>query len=171
MTETWKPATGWEGLYEVSDAGRVRNCARRLGTRPGKVLAIGSCRGYAQVKLYRSGRGRTEKLHHLVLLAFVGPRPPGADGLHGDGDRKNNTPGNLRWGTRQENERDKDSHGRRARGAAAAGAKLTDAAARELISRRDLTTRKAAQLFGVSCALVSMIRTGARWGHLQVTPS
>ncbi len=47
------------------------------------------------------------KVHRLVLLAFVGPRPDGMECLHGpDPTKSNNAITNIRWGTRQENERE-----------------------------------------------------------------
>jgi hypothetical protein len=45
-------------------------------------------------------------VHHLVLLAFIGPRPDGLQGLHFDDDASNNSLGNLRWGTPSANMHD-----------------------------------------------------------------
>lgn len=103
MSERWLPVPGSEG-YEVSDQGRVRNA------RTGRLLAGHSDRGYRRVNL---GAARRARVHELVLLAFVGPRP---EGLHGDGDRANNALANLRWGTRAENCADTVRHGRSTRG-------------------------------------------------------
>jgi HNH endonuclease len=50
------------------------------------------------------GRGKNIDVHVAVALAFHGPRPfPKAEVLHLDHDETNNTPNNLRWGTRSEN--------------------------------------------------------------------
>ena len=48
---------------------------------------------------------------HLVLTAFVGPRPPGKECCHNDGNKLNNAVENLRWDTRSENVRDIVRHG------------------------------------------------------------
>ena len=40
MTEEWRPVLGWEGLYEVSDQGRVRSVDRIVRNRPGVTLTI-----------------------------------------------------------------------------------------------------------------------------------
>ncbi len=76
--------------------------------------------GYFVVTLYRRGSGKVvRRLHHLVLEAFVGPRPPGMEACHNDDDRTNNALCNLRWGTRLENAADRVRNRR-------TGAKVTD---------------------------------------------
>jgi hypothetical protein len=50
-------------------------------------------------------------VHHLVLEAFVGPRPAGHEAAHGDGDKTNNALANLRWATPKENAADRYRHG------------------------------------------------------------
>jgi hypothetical protein len=103
--ERWKPVVGFEQWYEVSDMGRVRS-SRRGGLR---ILRPGlSTGGHLSVAL---GRGNTRMVHALVLAAFVGPRPPGADSRHLDGNYINNRLDNLSWGTRSENIRDAIRHG------------------------------------------------------------
>lgn len=95
--EYWLPVVGYEGLYEVSDLGRVRS--------PRKVLLPHVGRnGYLTVGLSKQGWQRTLRVHRLVLEAFVGPCPQGMECLHHpDPDKANNSLGNLRWGTRAEN--------------------------------------------------------------------
>lgn len=70
-------------------------------------------RGYRMVCF---SRGANRFVHRLVLFAFVGPRPPGMLCRHLDGNPSNNRLENLCWGTGQENEADKERHGRTARG-------------------------------------------------------
>lgn len=125
MRETWKPVIGYEGLYEVSDLGKVRSLPRverlanRWGTttsrpREGKVLANAKdTHGYLQVRLSKEGKARTLLLHRVVLHAFTGKL--GAEGCHLNHDKTDNTPKNLAWGTRQENESQKSEAGRRPR--------------------------------------------------------
>lgn len=118
--ETWKPIPGYEGYYEVSDHGRVRSLDRVVNAGPrakrrkatGRILSPGvdTC-GYEKVQLSVDGRAKLRSVHHLVLEAFVGPRPHGWDGCHNDGNSRNNHRGNLRWDTRSENHRDAVRHG------------------------------------------------------------
>jgi hypothetical protein len=57
------------------------------------------------------GRRNTRMVHTLVLEAFVGPRPPGKEACHGNGQPGDNRLSNLRWGTRSENIADAVRHG------------------------------------------------------------
>jgi len=110
--ETWKPARGWEGLYAVSNLGRVRSLPRWRS--PQDTLVAQSNRdhqGYMRVNLYTDSRMTTVNVHLLVLTAFAGTRPEGLMARHLDGDKKNNRAGNLAWGTQSENEQDKLRHG------------------------------------------------------------
>jgi thymidylate synthase (FAD) len=112
-TERWRAVAGWEGLYEVSDKGRVRTVSMRQGVRelhkPRKA-AVGA-NGYDVVSLSRGGKTRTYTAHRLVLEAFEGPCPPGHVARHLDGNRAHNRLENLTWGTAEENARDRIRHG------------------------------------------------------------
>jgi len=104
--ERWLPVVGWEGHYEVSDKGRVRRVKPAFGTRPGKVLRPGLCRGYPIVGLCRDGVTSSQRVHRLVAAAFIGPPP--ARGMHvdhRDGDRCNAQVDNLEYVTAAENNR------------------------------------------------------------------
>ncbi|MBC8726059.1 hypothetical protein F6X37_32345 [Paraburkholderia sp. 31.1] len=117
--EIWKPVVGYEGYYEVSDQGRVRSLSRVViranGTRltmHGRVLALPlTQRGYPSVVLSVDGAKYPRVVHQLVLEAFVGPRPAGAEGCHGDGDPTNNAASNLRWDSHSANMHDRVAHG------------------------------------------------------------
>lgn len=119
MTEQWRPVVGWEGLYEVSDQGRVRSVDRVITRRNGlrhthrgqilKACPIKS--GHLVVRLMNAGFGSTRTVHRLVLEAFIGPCQIGHEGCHIDGNHKNNRVNNLYWGTRSENLLDQVRHG------------------------------------------------------------
>lgn len=117
MTEEWRTIPGFEGLYEGSSLGRVRNVAVGMGRTANKILkATPSGRyGHLRVTLRKSGKSFSMGLHRIICLTFNGP-PPGPrhdNALHWDGDVTNNRPENLRWGTRKENAEDSMRHGRR----------------------------------------------------------
>lgn len=98
MTERWRSVEGFP--YEVSDAGRVRN------SRNGRVLRPGRCKsGHLTVVLGRAGG--SHYVHRLVAAAFIGPCPPDHEVRHWDDDPSRNMWGNLIYGTRSENNRDK----------------------------------------------------------------
>lgn len=120
MQEVWKPVPGYEGLYEVSDQGRVRSLDRYVqcsgpvkgayvSFKKGRLLRPGpSNYGHLSVVL---GRGQTRMVHDLVLRAFVGCPPAKHECCHGNGDPSDNRLENLRWGTRSENILDAVKHG------------------------------------------------------------
>lgn len=120
MTEMWVPITGYEGLYEVSSLGRVRSLDRVVGTekRPvrwkGRVLrpAPSDKAGHLSVTLSRNSNTRSFPVHTLVLLAFIGPRPPGMEACHGPDGTQDNRVQNLRWDTSSENNHDIVRQGR-----------------------------------------------------------
>jgi hypothetical protein len=116
--EIWRPVTGHPG-YEVSNLGAVQtsvlyDSAGRVAVESGPVTpALGGPKGkqYIQVSLrcvspprakngHRNRIARVNrKVHHIVLEAFVGPRPEGAVACHTDCDNLNNKVSNLRWDT------------------------------------------------------------------------
>ena len=116
--ETWKTVSGYEGLYEVSDLGQVRSLDHRArvgnGTRSvkGRILKIYRHPDRrSSVNLSKGDHQATMLIHRLVLYAFVGDRPTGAEGCHGNGDAADNRLSNLRWDTHPANEQDKIRHG------------------------------------------------------------
>lgn len=109
VSEDWRdlPFAG----YQASTWGRIRSVDRTLsdGRQCGGVILAPSidANGYHRVTLHVGGKLRTVPVHVLVAAAFIGPRPPRREVLHWDDVRAHNWPGNLRYGTRRQNERDK----------------------------------------------------------------
>lgn len=123
MGEIWRSVIGYEGVYEVSDIGRVRSVPREarngVGTRQvrGQVLSLYTrADGRMSVDLSVENRQSTVLVHHLVLEAFIGPRPVGTECCHGDGDPANNMLTNLRWDSHVSNVADTIRHGRHVNG-------------------------------------------------------
>lgn len=111
-TEQWKPVVGYEGLYEVSDIGRMKRVGRGPGAQSGRILSPEqSPHGYFRVVLYRNGARRKMFVHRLVLEAFVGPCPPGMECCHGNDVPTDNRLANLRWDTKSANIRDEVRNG------------------------------------------------------------
>jgi len=113
--EQWRPILDYEGIYEVSNLGRVRSLSRyRSNGRQlsGRVLRPGRIgRGYRVVSLCYDGEGQTRRIHRLVLEAFVSPCPEGKECAHLDGDPSNNQLENLAWVTEKENSHHRIKHG------------------------------------------------------------
>lgn len=153
--EMWKPIQDWPG-FTVSSEGRL------VGPSGQPLKPSVSKDGHLYI--VRRGRDRSKKLwvHRAVLLAFVGECPCGHESRHLDGDPGNNEAGNLAWGTRLENMRDKQRHGTEAHGENKPGVRLTVAEARAIrVDRR--SSRIIAAEYSVSHTTVLRIRRGDRW--------
>ena len=112
MSEHWKPVVGYEGIYEVSDMGRVRRVSAGQGAQAGLILKpTPSSTGHLRVSLYAGGSKAIRYVHRLVLEAFVGPCPPGMEACHWDDDPTNNSLENLRWDSRSANVLDQVRNG------------------------------------------------------------
>lgn len=107
--EIWKPIEGYEGLYEVSNRGRVRSLDRyTTGNRnrllKGKVLKNRLNElSYCTVQLCLNGKPKSVRVHRLVAKAFI-PNPDNKPFVnHIDGNPINNDVLNLEWCTQKEN--------------------------------------------------------------------
>ncbi len=97
--ETWKPIKGYEGLYEVSDQGRVKS----LINKPKEMYLKKHNRGYRQVELTNGEERKTYLVHRLVAEAFL-PNPQKYPQVnHIDEDKQNNAVSNLEWCTAKQN--------------------------------------------------------------------
>jgi len=100
QSESWLPVVGWEDYYEVSDQGRVRRIVGGQGScKVGRCKLLTVSNDRAVVSLNRPGQQDTRQVHHLVLEAFVGPRPNGTECCHYNDNSLDNRLENLRWDT------------------------------------------------------------------------
>lgn len=98
----WRPVVGWD-RYSVSNTGLVVRVAghftsKRLGV-PLKQHVDSAGLGYQLVRLCKDSKPQSRSVHVLVCEAFHGPRPPGMQVDHIDGNPSNNHASNLRWVT------------------------------------------------------------------------
>lgn len=163
--ERWLPVGGHEGLYEVSDLGRVKSL-KRGSSRILKPIR----RYYYVVGPCKDGKARQRTVHSLVAEAFIGPCPPGQEVRHGPGGRYDNRLVNLSYGTRAENVEDMRRDGTMMTGTRVHFARLTDAAVLECRARAAAGERPAhlAREFGVSWNAVYCAVNGKTWRHLPL---
>lgn len=183
--EEWRPVAGFDG-YEVSSLGRVRswrpvNGRGGLASEP-RIRRLATNRGgYRICQMMQDGLLRPRFVHHLVLDAFVGPRPTMMHmACHWDGDRANNLPGNLRWGTAKDNSQDSIRHGtfvsgdrhplrlnpERVQGERNGRSVVTEENVREARSTR-MTYRQVMQRWGLSRASAQSLVYGKSWRHVK----
>ena len=101
MKEIWKDIEGYEGLYQVSNLGRVRTLNYRRQKGVIKILKQAMngkqhvC--YSAVELSKNGTGKIFKVHRLVAMAFI-PNPDNLPEVnHKDENHTNNVWTNLEW--------------------------------------------------------------------------
>lgn len=106
MEEIWRDIKGYEGLYQVSNFGRVKSLKRTIKGRKyqSKHLSIQKGKdGYERIMLYNSSGHKGMTVHRLVALSFI-PNPNNKKCVnHKDGVKTNNKENNLEWVTHSEN--------------------------------------------------------------------
>lgn len=101
----WKTIKGYEGLYEVSNDGRVRRLRFINGRHNFEKIKESkqtlNTWGYMTVNLCKNGKSNTKRVHRLVAEAFLGESNLQID--HIDGNKQNNNLYNLEYVTPKEN--------------------------------------------------------------------
>ena len=100
MEEIWKDIEGYEGLYQVSNFGKIKS----IGYKKKKILKPTQDHyGYLNVTLYKNKNKKAKRIHRLVAEAFIANPENKPEIDHIDTDKLNNNVKNLRWVTRIEN--------------------------------------------------------------------
>lgn len=167
--EIWKPVVGFEGLYEVSNLGRVRN-VRHSSRYPARhVLSPYFLRGYPAVRLCGDGRRMARVVHSLVTEAFIGPRPKGNQVNHIDGIKINNAATNLEYVTPSGNKIHALRLGLAPSGTRHWKARLTPDAVRSIraLHAQGLKPTPIAQRLRVSVNSVKCVISYRSWRHVR----
>lgn len=173
--EIWKPIPGFAIAYEVSHLGRVRRISRMVKSGRGFASLSGRVcsapldkKGYPRVKLSITQQSVRRRIHSLVLLAFVGPRPYGLQGCHADGNKTNNRLNNLRYDTPKGNAADSIRLHAYHIGERSHSAKLTAEKVKRIRERyaSGETQVSLAIEFGVNKTHLSAIVCRRKWKHI-----
>lgn len=109
MIEIWKDIKGYEGLYQVSNLGRLRtlqryNISKKKHEKICKILKLGEHRqGYQTTMLSKDGKQKAYLVHRLVAETFIRNEKSNPEVNHIDADKTNNCVSNLEWVTAKEN--------------------------------------------------------------------
>jgi predicted XRE-type DNA-binding protein len=169
MKEDWRDIPEYEGLYQVSNHGKIRNIKKGYFGR----FLKGSIDkdGYITVGLRKEGKGKYNKVHRLVLTVFDRPPKPGEECNHKDGNKSNNFIENIEWCTHLQNMQHKENVlGKHTRGENQVTHKLTEHDVKEirvLIKEEKLTQKQIAGRYGVHQSVISSIKFGRTWKHLN----
>jgi len=166
MAEEWRDIPGYEGIYQVSDLGRVKRVATEHILKPRRNRW-----GYLQVQLSVRTNRKTWVVHRLVALTFIGPRPQGCDINHRNGIKTENHLDNLEYLSRKAHEHHTrtvlglhDNEGEKNH-----AARLNESDVdrlRYLYSTGNYTGLELAELFGVSKSAIGYALSGETWSHL-----
>lgn len=163
--EIWKPVKGYEGYYEVSNAGRVRS---NLQPKPRILKPRKSLKGYLRVGLYANKKQFNASVHRLVLIAFKGDPPEGKESSHLNAIKSDNRVENLEWETKSENCLRRNA-AYSYRGESSPNPTLTD---RQVLEIRDshipriVTQEYLARKYGVTQTAISQIIRRTSWTHI-----
>lgn len=170
--ERWEDVKGFEGLYVVSDLGRIMRVKTVKGTKAGliKKPSVSRC-GYSITQLCKDGSLYSVRVHRVVAEAFL-PNPDGKREVnHKNGNKADNRVVNLEWATKSENQKHRFSHlGHDIyHGEDNVQAKLTNDdvwTIRSAYKAGATSMRKLAQRYGVSQPLIWQIIHRQGWDHI-----
>ena len=102
MTEEWKWIKEYEGLYQISNLGRLKSFHRNKSE--GRIMSLANINGWYFTVILRDGNGEysTKRIHQLVAEHFIGEIPKGYHVHHKDGNKQNNKVSNLEVISRKE---------------------------------------------------------------------
>jgi hypothetical protein len=105
IEEIYKDIPDFEGYYQASNLGNIKRLAIGLVKQERVMRPMDNGNGYLNIPLCKNGTKRRYYVHRLVASAFHGANKTGLEVNHYDGNKYNNTPENLSWTTRAENQK------------------------------------------------------------------
>lgn len=108
IEEIWKDIAGFEGIYQVSDQGRIRRIkyyyrGRRPKSTDGIIAISMDTWGYPKLMLSKNSKAVPRRVHRLVAMAFVSNPNDKKTVNHKNGIKTDNRAENLEWSTMVEN--------------------------------------------------------------------
>lgn len=108
--EFWKDIQAYEGLYQISNFGRIKRLEReskykhsKRGLKEKIMVLNKNKHGYRFIKLVNDGLVKTHSVHRLVAIHFISNIENLPEVNHKDGDKNNNEHSNLEWCSRANN--------------------------------------------------------------------
>jgi len=177
--EIWKDIIGYEGLYQISNSGKVKSLLRKAKNSrgsdkvyPEKLLKLKTNNdGYFAVTLIKNHVKKTINIHRLVACAFIDNLQNKKTVNHINGVKTDNNVNNLEWATVYENIQHAIKHGLRKapKGEKHGNSKLTDEEA-EYIRNNYIkynNCNKLADMFGVTRGCIAGIAAGRKRNKLN----
>lgn len=176
MEEIWKDIDGYEGLYQVSNLGRVRSLDRvvvysngRECLHKGKIINNhDNGHGYRYITLTNGGKRKNHYVHRIVAEAFIINEDCLPEVNHIDNDRSNNDITNLEWCSKKENMNHMIKQDRQIKGSDVHCSKLNEEKVieiRKLISQGE-SYGSIADKFNICKQTISNIKLHKIWKHV-----
>lgn len=171
-TERWKDIDGYDGIYKISDFGRVKSFFADINKKYGKLLKPRpDADGYGIIELYKNKKSRPFKIHRLVAQYFL-PNPENKPEVNHIGknslgviDKTYNEFYNIEWATRRENEDHKNLNGLGKQGEKHHNVKLTEEDVYYIRASIESSVHLAT-MFNLSAGYVNEIKRFSKWKHL-----
>ena len=171
MNEVWKDVVHYEGLYEVSNLGRVRNKqTQKIKAQTSNYNKTTNKGGYLTVQLWKNNCSKREYVHRLVAMAFI-PNPDHKPQVnHKDEIKTNNEVSNLEWVTCSENIKHAYANKLHSQtGSRNAASKLTEEQVLEIIDlllQKKYTYAEIGAKYGVNEETIGAIKRKQNWTFL-----
>lgn len=169
MDEIWKDIPDYEGIYQVSNLGRVKSFKRN------KEIILKLCKdkeGYLHVSLYKNKNVKSHTIHRLVLFSFK-PKEYFENCVvnHKDGNKSNNTLDNLEWCTITENNQHACDIGLKigCKGEKNGSTKLKENQIRKIrldYKNKIFNQTELSKIFNVSITTIGNIVKNKTWSHI-----
>ena len=174
--EIWIPVIGYEGLYEVSNEGKVKSL-KRFNPKSGKhgmwykerILKTREDKdGYLVTHLTKEGKAKLLKIHRLVLSSFYG-EVKDLQVNHIDGNKQNNHLDNLEWSTCSDNQIHAHKIGlKNQKGSKNNASKLTEYKVLEIVEllKQKMPMAHIAKMYSVDDETIRHIKIRKTWNHV-----
>ncbi len=167
--EIWKDILDYEGLYQVSNLGRIKSFAKYHGTNERVLKQSKSSTGYFKVILSKNKKYSTKKIHILVFETFYNKLKSHECVHHKDENKENNYYNNFKLMTKSEHSHFHNKNkliGENNNNSILICQDIIQI--KLLLKCRKLKNKYIAKIFEVSCATVSLIKSGKVWNHIKI---
>lgn len=178
--EIWKDIKYYEGIYQISNIGRVKRLKRSLKRKDGKMYSVKEKilktsydrDGYLFITLRKDEKHKGFRVHRLVAQAFISNITSKETINHLNGIKDDNRVENLEWCTRSENNKHARKNGlNEVKGERCHLSKVTENEVyiiKGLLKHTTLSQKEIAKIFNVDQTNISCIKNNKTWKHIKL---